>query len=302
MNVGLNWFSRGERVLSQSEMLVKQQANDLANLLRVQAMTSTDVGVEPNSDRNVIISLTTFDKRIDDVYLCIESLLQQSLRPNRIVLWLSDEEFPDHAVPASLQRQMPRGLEVRFCPRDIGPYKKIIPSLAAFPESLIVTVDDDVMYPVDMLDKLYRTHLANPKVVVANRAHLVAFDGGGGVAGYKDWQAGTTESGPSARVFPVGVGGVLYFPGCFDPEVMNEEAFMRLAPGADDVWLKAMALKAGVKALAVTEHRHWRGRYLFIEGSQKFSLKRQNKSRQSGNDVKIRAVLDAYGLEPLFRD
>lgn len=293
----MSWFSRGEKVLKQADLLVKQQALDLANLLRIQACTSTQPGVEPDSQRRLVVTLTTFDKRIDDVYLCIESLLQQSLRPNRLMLWLSEEEFPrSRPLPAMLMRQQARGLEIHYCPRDIGPYKKLIPALSLCPDDLLVTVDDDVMYPVDTLDLLYRTHLQYPSEVVANRGHQLLRDRHGRVMPYKQWPKGVQLCSPSADVFPVGIGGVLYPPGALHPDVVKEEVFMSQCPGADDIWLKAMAMRAGTQSVVVPNHRPWLKRYLFIESSQMFALKRKNKCPQTGNDAKLAAVFSTFGL------
>lgn len=297
MVILMSWFSRGEKKIKQSDMLIKAQALNLANLLRIQAMTSSLSGVEPDSPRRIVISLTTFDKRIDDVYLCIESLLQQSLRPNRIILWLSEEEFPHGTeLPATLLRQKSRGLEICFCSRDIGPYKKIIPTLSLCPEDNIVTVDDDVMYPVDMLDLLYRRHLVFPKAVVANVTHQLARDPNGKLMPYKQWPRGYQVDAPKDDVYPVGIGGVLYPPNSFHPLVLDESLFTRLCPRADDVWLKIMAKKVGTLAVSVNDHRAWAKRNLMIDGSQQFALKRSNKSKIAGNDIKIVQVLKYFDI------
>lgn len=295
--MGFRWFKR-EKVLKQTDLLVRQQAIGLANLLRIQAITSERSGVEPDSDRNIVVSLTTYGRRLEDVYLCIESLLQQSLRPNRLLLWLSEEEFPAGTVlPAMLHNQMSRGLEVRYCRHDWGSYKKIIPTLELCPDALIVTVDDDVMYPVDTLDLLYRTHLKYPSAVVAHRAHEVILDRHGNVMPYKKWPKGVRTASPSNAVFPVGIGGVLYIPGCFSPEVMQSADFMALCPQADDIWLKVMALRAGTKAVVVQDSRPWLKRYLFIEGSQDVTLTQINKCPHQGNDLKMARVLARYAIE-----
>lgn len=293
----MSWLFCNEKKINEVKLLVKYQALNLANLLRIQALTSNKIGVEPNSPRRLVVSLTTFDKRLDDVYLCIESLLQQSLRPNRILLWLSEEEFPPGTtLPASLLKQQNRGLEICYCPRDIASYKKIIPALSLCPEDNIVTVDDDVMYPVDMLDKLYRTHLKFPRAVVANVTHQLARDSSGRVLPYKKWPRGYHVDEPKADVFPVGIGGVLYPPNCFHTAVLDEVLFTELCPRADDIWLKFMALKAGTLAISAKNYRSLANQNLIIQGSQQFALKRMNKSKKVGNDLKIKNIMKHFGF------
>ena len=112
---------------------------------------------------------------------------------------------------------------------------------------------------------------------------------------YKRWQKTTLDGTPSPLVFPTGVGGVLYAPGHLDDQVLDRDRFMALCPGADDIWLKAMSLKAGRRCRRVPDPRDFRGRFLTVEESQVHSLKRANKAAD-GNDRKLRAVFDHYHL------
>lgn len=282
-----------------SQAVTLKQANQMlmSGLMRMSALNSERYGTDPSSDRRLMVSLTTFSKRIDDVYICIESLLQQTLRPNKLVLWLSREEFSEDDIPASLRLQMKRGLEIKFCERDIGPYKKIIPALLEFPDYKIITVDDDVIYPVDLVDKLYRSYQSDPTVIHAFHAHQISLDASGNLLPYKQWQRPTLEIQPSLFTYPVGIGGVIYFPGCFAEDVTNEERFLTLAPMADDIWLKAMSLLIGVKCRKINDERSWDSRYIMIEGSQKYALKRKNKLPLEGNDHKLANVFKDYQLK-----
>ena len=42
---------------------------------------------------NIIVSLTSYPKRIGTVWLTIETLLRQSVKPDEIILWLAQEQF-----------------------------------------------------------------------------------------------------------------------------------------------------------------------------------------------------------------
>ena len=43
----------------------------------------------------LIVSLTSYPDRMYDIHYCIYSLLKQSLKPNKIILWLGEEQFPN---------------------------------------------------------------------------------------------------------------------------------------------------------------------------------------------------------------
>ncbi|RLU01365.1 glycosyltransferase family 2 protein [Ketobacter sp.] len=261
------------------------------------ALNRTASGVCAERAVPLIVSLTSFSKRINQVHLAIESIFQQSLKPNKVVLWLSEDEFSSRDIPEILRSQIGRGLEVRFCEKDLGPYTKFYYALKEYPDALILTVDDDVLYPPDMIDQLYRAYMKSPEVIHCHRAHMMKVNKAGGLHPYNEWEFCVAGTSLGECVFPTGVGGVLYFPGCFDEEVLNKDAFLELAPKADDVWLKAMSLKKGTLSQVVPDEREWEERFLFIEGSQKIGLKYGNmKGKSTGNDEKLRAVFDAYDL------
>jgi hypothetical protein len=192
-------------------------------------------------------------------------------------------------------------LTIAFCDEDLGPYKKFHYSLTAFPDSLLITADDDILYPPDMIDQLYRAWRREPQMVHCQRAHKIAFDRDGAILPYKYWDKATQDEQASPLIMPTSGAGVLYFPGCFDPAVGDKEQFMRLAPRADDIWLKAMTLKHGVLCRKVPDIRPWKARYVAIEHSQQVALKHENMKLGGGNDQKVRATFDHYDLWGLLK-
>ncbi|MCD2449148.1 hypothetical protein GO003_001910 [Methylicorpusculum oleiharenae] len=283
--------------------LAKQQKQALAMLhFQNLALVESTPGVGNDIDQELVVSLTTFPARINDVYLTIESLFQQSLKADKVVLWLSKAEFDPLDLPQTLRNLERRGLTIAFCDEDLGPYKKFYYALSAFPDSLLITVDDDILYPPDMIDQLYRAWKREPQLVHCQRAHKIAFGRNGSILPYKHWNKTIRDEKASPLIMPTGVGGVLYFPGCFDPAVSDKAQFMRLAPKADDIWLKAMTLKHGVLCRKVPDLRPWNSRYLTVEYSQQLALKRINKKTLGGNDQKILDTFDYYNLWSLLNE
>ena len=273
--------------------------------LRQLALTSSEPGVGNDKEHKIVVSLTSFDRRIENVCYTIESLFQQWVKADAVVLWLSREEFPDGQLPQSLVWQQQRGLQV-FYVEDLGPYKKYFYAFEQFPDSLIITVDDDTLYPPDMIDQLYRAYLRNPSYIHCHRAHKMGLDKKGKLLPYDDWESEwrweECTGEPSVLVFPTGVGGVLYFPGSLHPDAFDQEKFMRLCPNADDIWLKAMSLKQGTPSAKLADARNWSERFLTVSGTQGSALKRENWRKRGGNDCKIRDVFSHYGLYDLIHE
>lgn len=245
--------------------------------------------VEAGSER-LVISLTSIEARLYEVATTVESLLRQTVRADAIVLWLDRHRWSMENLPIALLRQMERGLSVRFCD-DIGPHTKLIPALREFPEATIITVDDDVLYPFYLVERLMRAFRADPSRIYCTRARRLDVDRQKGVSylGCPNLH----ESAEGIAVFPLGVGGVLYPPGIFeDEEIFNLAQQKRLAPKADDIWFKAMSLRKGV----VCQKIHFRREsFPLTPFSQEVELQQYNV-REGGNDQQLRATFDHYGL------
>lgn len=196
------------------------------------------------SEIMLIVSLTTFGERIKSVYITLESIARQTLKPHKVILWLAEDEFSMNNIPITLQKFVNRGLEIRFC-KDIKSYKKLIYCVKYFPNDLIITIDDDVIYDIEMIEELYNAHLKYPKAICCHRSHVIKSDSNGEFLPYNKWGKSKEIMEPSFLQFPTGVGGVLYFPGCFDHEFFIEERFKKIAPTGDDFWFKAMTWKNG---------------------------------------------------------
>lgn len=190
----------------------------------------------------LIISLTSFPARIRKVHLVIETLLRQTELPDRIILWLSKEQFPtiDH-LPKELLRLQSRGLEIYIREGDLRSYKKIYYTLIAYPKSDIIIIDDDTFYPSDTIEKLVKCHRKHPNTVCFNRGYQLKFDNGN-ISKYKDWILLTGESGPRYDIMATGVGGVYYPANILHDDVLDKSAFMEVCSKADDIWLYFMTI------------------------------------------------------------
>ncbi|WP_317929968.1 hypothetical protein [Halioxenophilus sp. WMMB6] len=291
---------RKRRHKEQVESVGLNRVVNLSLLLEERLLAGKEPGVGNSCAHEIVISLTTYDKRIDNVCLTIESLMRQTLKADRIVLNVAAQDFSPETLPVSLQLQHQRGLEIVYVDEDLGPYTKFFYTLQKYPDALVITADDDLLYPMDMVAQLYSAYLRQPDMIHCHRAHRILNDDSGKLLPYKQWDFNTGKTKPGLDIFPTGVGGVLYFPGCFHPDIFNKELFLQLAPNADDIWLKAMSLKNGTLCAKIADDRDWSMRFHLIPGSQKTNLKRKNKAKRGGNDEKIARVFAHYNLSELL--
>lgn len=248
------------------------------------------IGID--NDGEIIVSLTSFPARIDKVWITISSLMNQTLKPKRIILWLAEEQFPgkEDNLPKKLVKMKNRGLEIKFCD-DLRPHKKYYYTMKENPDDIVVTVDDDMLYPENMLEQLWNAHEKHPDTVVCQYAHRITLDENGSIKPYQEWESCYGEStDPDMRILPVGCGGVLYPPHCLDDRIFNKEQIKSLCLQMDDLWLKSMALLKGTKAAICDEGSQI---YFDITGTKKSGLQHVNAG-QNKNDEAMIAIIREY--------
>jgi len=249
---------------------------------------------DPSVSPELIVSLTTYDKRIHDVHLVIESIAQQAVRPNRIILWLDEEEFNLPSIPKVLHRQIERGLEVKFCP-NYRSYKKLLPTLELFSEANIITIDDDILYPHYMIELLLREHARFPDYVVGHRAHKMRFDEDSVLLPYDEWDLETGDDKPGEHIFITTGAGALFPAKILSDEVFNHEAFLSICPNADDIWFNAMTQLNGKLSKKITDDRKYFSKFLLIPDGQDIALHHRNLA-ESENDSQLGEVFTRYEL------
>jgi len=271
--------------------------------LKRSCLQSAESGISSQmySNCEVIVSLTTYGKRFYEVYLAIESIMQGTLKPNRIILWLQDD-MKAEPLPVYLKNQVKRGLQIEYC-EDLLSYKKLIPALQHYPDACIVTIDDDVLYEYDMLEKLLASWQKEPKCIHAGRVHRILLDNNQKPLSYLKWKNIIGSETPSCLNFFTGVGGVLYPPHSLSPEVLNKDVFMDICKHADDVWFYAMALKNGYMVKKVYTHDPEGEDYLMNHTLQGESLSsKNNNSEHCENDKQIEAVFSKYDIYRLLKE
>lgn len=241
-----------------------------------------------------VVSLTTYGKRTQDVYIAIESIARGKLLPSRLILWLDDATILN-SLPRSLRRLQRRGLEILRC-KNYGPHKKYYPFVESQKEFDVplVTADDDVIYPRTWLSALSAAHEQFPACVNCYRARVMKLSNGK-IAPYREWPLCESVD-PSVTTVATGVSGVIYPPALlWDLKSAGSEFELR-CPRADDLWLHVQAVRSGLQIRQIQfEPIH----FPLIPGSQETSLYAENCTVDDGNDRQLAATYGYNDLELL---
>lgn len=245
----------------------------------------------------IIVSLTSFPLRINKVWIVVESILRQDFKPDKIILWLSKEQFSSlDSLPKNLISLKKRGLEIRLCDNDIRSHKKYFYAFKEFPNHTIITIDDDVIYSPKLLTNLILLSNDYPKSICCNHATEILIRGKQ-LCSYHKWKNVDSKVTNTNKLMPIGVGGVLYPPNSMVNKVFDVDVFSNYCFLADDIWLNIMARLKNTKVSKSSYNSH----YLPIMYKSNQTLNYRNVDEGMNDKQLIRTrkyCIDTWGIDP----
>lgn len=242
-------------------------------------------------EEKIIVSLTTYSKRIKTVFLAIESIFEQEVKPDKIVLWLDKDEFTIDNLPKTLKKQIKQGLEIDFY-HNIKSYKKIVPSLKKYPNDIIITIDDDMLYKKDCVKNLYNSYLSNKNAVHCNYSFKFLNEKLSPTASIRDIKYLFNYIGTG--------GGVLFPPHILPNDIFDEDLFMKLAPIHDDLFISVLLYKQNIEIINVNKDYLYYVKLMkkiIIINTQSIGLFNENYFKNK-TKTQLIDLLDHYKITP----
>ena len=241
----------------------------------------------------VIVSLATIPSRLKIVNLTIRSILNQSVSPEKIILWLHKDLKND--IPKKLSNLEGELFEIKFSNLTCS-HRKLVNTIKIYPKNVIVTCDDDMIYRKNWLENIYNAHKKNDSMIIANQVRCIKYKNDK-VLPYTEWNSINGLCENNSAMLPIGAGGTIYPPNSLSNEVTNEELFLKLTPSTDDLWFKAMSLKQKTSSIL---SEYYTKEPIPIWGSQNISLKKGN-IKEDKNRTQWQKVADYYNLHELVK-
>lgn len=238
---------------------------------------------------NLIVSFTSFPRRINYVWMVVETMKRQTVLPEKIILWLSMEQFPDRAVPKSLQDEVDNLFEIRFVEGDLRSHKKYYYASLEYPNSDVFLLDDDILYEPDLLERVWKAHVAHPNHIISNYGFIMQYDASGNLLPYKFWKESYSEVSSPQLFFGSG-GGTLIRPSMLYKDLTNMALARKLTPIADDVWLNAMSNLSNVPIYMI---KHGLFLPIIIDDDERLASLNLGENQ---NDRQISALVSYYRM------
>jgi hypothetical protein len=211
-------------------------------------------GRRPAVNQRVIASLTTLPDRIHNLEPTIRCLLNQTRPPDEIILTV-----PEYSVRQKRPYSVPRylthfpTLRILRSKNDWGPATKFIPVIqqefaSGRPDTLIMVVDDDRIYPNDALETYLHYHEQLPNAALCFR--------GGPMPRNLYWFLpklflGSRIREPKRVAVITGCGSYLIQPRFFDSALWNYSDAPSSAFYMDDIWISGHLDRRGTEKLSV---------------------------------------------------
>lgn len=230
----------------------------------------------------VIVSLTSHSIRLESVGgATIFSIINNTYANKHIVLTLSKEDA--ERIPDDLRLLIRSGLvELIIVDEDLGPHTKYYYAMSKYRSNPIITVDDDVIYPENMIETMLHFYKKYPNCIIARRSFSICVSNGH-ILPYHIWLnhfSGKTE--PTHKIFATGIGGILYPPDCLKvSETYLPE--IRTVKFDDDFFLKAIEMRNNLKIVNICNTQGELYKCNLCD-SHTQSIARWNANRLGGSD------------------
>ena len=226
-------------------------------------MTEDSVDDNPSDDSqedfNFIVAFSTHQKRflrlVETDCKSLETILNQKTDYKyKVVLTLYKEDYD--SLPEKLKEFIEKNnIEVIVAEQNLKVHLKWYYAVQKYGDKYpVILVDDDVYYQNFLFDMLYKSHLKHDNCIVASRCHLIETDSENIVLPYSVWKKYEiikkfNMTFDERKLFATGVGGVLYPPKSIDFNLIKIDEMMSLAGTNDDIYLKYITSKSGVRTV-----------------------------------------------------
>lgn len=229
-------------------------------------------------ENNLVISLTTIPSRINKIEDCIKSLLNQSI-PVKIELWIPKIGIRDGKKIEKIPPFLLNDNIIIYYIDDIGSISKIYFSLTKHlndKDFIIISVDDDVKYPKNFVEKLLEYHKLYPNAALCYRGRKILNNN----LDYNNIKLFKSNEITKIQEIDIitGTWGVLYKNNFFTKDFFNleQDKILKLT---DDIVISAHMKKNNIKSYVIPSKEE----FIPIEAHKINALWELNKDGKNNN-------------------
>jgi hypothetical protein len=222
-----------------------------------------------NTDSQVIVSLTSIPSRIDHIKPVINSILDQNVKVDKIVINLPKKyrRFEKELTIPDFIKNC-QNIHVDRINKDYGPITKLLPTLAREKDDTkIIYVDDDMIYGKDFVETMIAYSDEHPNNAICNHAWSVK----------RFLDHNKYDSKDGRKDVAEGFAAVLVKPKFFTEDIYNILEAPESAFFSDDIWISGHLAKNGIEII-VTKYNKYYNTLLIRKDSLLYGPNKDNKN------------------------
>lgn len=199
---------------------------------------------------NIVISLSTTPYRINELEPFLDKLLQQKGKVSAIYLnvpYVFKRKNVPYTIPTWLEQK--QGITI-LRSEDYGPATKLLGTLANADlpsDTIIITVDDDVYYPDNLILQLAYKAKQNPNRAIGIMGANPDYDSNGNIPYDSELGLIKIKSADALVSILQGYAGVAYRKRFFNDEIFNIKSAPPDCINSDDIYLSFYLAKNGIQ-------------------------------------------------------
>ena len=200
--------------------------------------------IKPSIKNPVYISLTSIFDNQNRLLQTLQSIMNQTIKPDKIFLYLSDKPyildtgFKDKKITDTTLLTFINDnsiIDINWV-NNTGSYRKLLPLLKDKwdEDCIIITIDDDTVYDIHLIENLINDY-KKYECVIGYRGYTPLFDKFENF----DYRKRDKIQNISLYNFPTGKGGILYKPEFFHKTknlIFNDKIYLNTCDKQDDIW------------------------------------------------------------------
>lgn len=123
--------------------------------------------------KNVIVSMTTIPARKKRLLQNLPAILGQSYKFSKLVINIDDNLTDDDYEFYESLKEKDERIIINKAEAKWRSCNKLLPTINMFPDDIIITVDDDVYYPIDCVKYLVDGYKKNANCVIAHEVNPI---------------------------------------------------------------------------------------------------------------------------------
>jgi hypothetical protein len=192
-----------------------------------------------NSEAIFVTSIASYPKRDPLLPAVFQALSGQTVKPKKMILVLSVEDYPEQRLPKHLHKLEQRGLEIVWSENNPYAVKKLLPVMKKYPELGVITFDDELIYGRQVIEKLVEKVTNHPKTVIGHVSKKL-YRKKERLEMYYRLKDENIKIKSSFQIYFLGGSGTYYPKNSLHPKAFNLQAIHEIVPGrGSDIWFWA---------------------------------------------------------------